>query len=254
MKPLPPTAPEKPKATRARAMVESWRNVPVTHPLAPQVRRSQPPRTPVVTPTSRPNPICSSPNRTQVPALPLSISTAARARQTVTTGAAIPSLSPLSTLRAWRMRTGIDRSVTTAWPRAASVGARIEARRAASHTDRSVSRRSPAPRPAAMVRGMPMPSSRPGSCASLRASRRSMRVASVKRTRARVTSASTSRMAASTSTPSRSRPSPPMRIPKATKAMGPDTRLRAARADTSPNPTTSRATMARSRSRDSTAR
>ena len=38
-------------------------------------------------------------------------------------GTQIPSLSPLSTLRPWRMRAGTSGLVTTAWPSAASVGA-----------------------------------------------------------------------------------------------------------------------------------
>ena len=47
----------------------------------------------------------------------------------------MPSLSPLSTLRPWRTRDGIRGSVTTAWPRAASVGASTIASRTASIED-----------------------------------------------------------------------------------------------------------------------
>ena len=44
----------------------------------------------------------------------------------------MPSLSPLSTFRPWRMRDGTRGSVTTAAPSAASVGARTTARMTAS--------------------------------------------------------------------------------------------------------------------------
>jgi hypothetical protein len=49
----------------------------------------------------------------------------------VTSGVAIPSLRPLSTLSARRIRTGTALLVTTARPSAASVGARIAATNAA---------------------------------------------------------------------------------------------------------------------------
>ena len=45
----------------------------------------------------------------------------------------IPSLSPLSMFNPWRIGPGTRGSVTTAWPSAASVGARTIARITASH-------------------------------------------------------------------------------------------------------------------------
>ena len=54
-------------------------------------------------------------------------------------GTQMPSLRPLSTFRLWRMRTGRRCDVTTTWPSAASVGARMIATRSASGQARSAS-------------------------------------------------------------------------------------------------------------------
>ena len=74
----------------------------------------------------------------------------------------IPSLRPLSTLRPWRSRTGSRRSLTTACPSAASVGARMAASSAASTSVRSRKTRQPGGARRGYVSGSPTPSSRTG--------------------------------------------------------------------------------------------
>ena len=58
-------------------------------------------------------------------------SDAATAMNSVTNGVAIPSLRPLSTFNARRIRAGTALLVTTAMPSATSVGARMAASKAA---------------------------------------------------------------------------------------------------------------------------
>ena len=77
-------------------------------------------------------------------------------------GTQIPSFSPLSTLRLWRTRDGRRGDVTTAWPSAASVGARMIASTSASGHARSPSSATPATKPARIVSGRPIPSRRAG--------------------------------------------------------------------------------------------
>ena len=116
--------------------------------------------------------------------------TSAAATAAKSSGTQIPSLRPLSTSRAWRIRPGTRGSVTTAWPRAASVGARMIAMIAASPKV-SWSKITPAASaPSAIVSGSPIPSRRTGTPTSRRSAPRSMREASEKSTRASVASAS----------------------------------------------------------------
>ena len=80
---------------------------------------------PAATPPITPKPISSSGrgSRRRGPRdLGLDVSGRSAANSS---GTQIPSLSPLSTFSPWRMRGGTRGSVTTAWPRAASVDARI---------------------------------------------------------------------------------------------------------------------------------
>ena len=87
---------------------------------------------PPSTPPTIPKPISSS---RSVPALrpsEISDSTSAIATAANSSGTQIPSLSPLSTLSPWRIVPGTRGSVTTAWPSAASVGARTTPRISAS--------------------------------------------------------------------------------------------------------------------------
>jgi hypothetical protein len=92
--------------------------------------RSFPPRYPTTTAATIAKPICLSASNPQAVS-PRPSSAATTAMKRVTNGVAIPSLSPLSTFSARRIRTGTDLLVTTAKPSAASVGARIVAIKAA---------------------------------------------------------------------------------------------------------------------------
>ena len=120
----------------------------------------------------------------------ISDSTSATATAANRSGTQIPSLSPLSTFRPWRIRCGTRGSVTTAWPSAASVGANTIARITASSTDNCPKIQAAATAPSAIVSGRPMPSRRSGTPASRRRRPRSMREASQNSTSARVASAS----------------------------------------------------------------
>src|SRR4051794_2854699 len=149
----------------------------------------RPMRSPATTPPTTPQPISSS---SSVPALrppEISDSTSAAATAAKSSGTQIPSLSPLSTLRPWRMRAGSRGSVTTACPSAASVGASTTARITASSTVSSPKTAAAAIAPTRIVSARPIPSSRTGTSNVRRNTPRSMREASVNSTRARVASA-----------------------------------------------------------------
>ena len=91
---------------------------------------------------------------------------AATASMNVTTGVAMPSLSPLSTLSARRNRSGTRRSLITCALSAASVGARAAPRNPArAHGNESNIRAATMP-PRAIDSGRPMPRSRTGSVRS----------------------------------------------------------------------------------------
>ena len=102
----------------------------------------------------------------------------------------MPSLRPLSTLSAWRIRTGTRRLETTAWPRAASVGARIAASNAASKSPKPSKSSQAATAPRAIGSGIPTSSMRTGRLWSRRSWARSMLAASENSTRIKVTSTS----------------------------------------------------------------
>ena len=72
-------------------------------------------------------------------------------------GTQIPSLSPLSTLRPWLTRTGSRGSRTTAWPNAASVGARMTPTNPASNQVSPPKSALAATAPNPMVSGSPTP-------------------------------------------------------------------------------------------------
>ena len=109
-------------------------------------------------------------------------SIASSARKTVRKGTDPPSFSPLSTLSAWRIRSGTRSLVTIAWPSPASVGARTVPTIAASQIVKLVKRRDAMVAPAAIVRGRPMMRSRAGSAAFFRSTFTLIRDASVKST------------------------------------------------------------------------
>src|SRR3954451_3200146 len=104
-------------------------------------------------------------------------------------GTQIPSLRPLSTFSPCRIRWGTRSSVTTAWPRAASVGASTTARMTASMTVSWPKIAAAATAPRAIVSGRPIPSRRPGTPTVRRSAPRSMRDASENNTSPSVTSA-----------------------------------------------------------------
>ncbi len=91
---------------------------------------SFPPRYPTTTAATIASPICLSASSPQAVS-PSDSSAATAAMNRVTNGVAIPSLRPLSTFSARRIRAGTDLLVTTARPSAASVGARMVATSAA---------------------------------------------------------------------------------------------------------------------------
>ena len=106
-------------------------------------------------------------------------------------GTQIPSLSPLSTLSPWRIRPGTRGSVTTAWPSAASVGARTTARiDGLLDAQLAEDQRTAASAPSAMVSGRPIPSRRTGTPTVAAQRARSIRDASENSTSASVASAS----------------------------------------------------------------
>ena len=78
----------------------------------------------------------------------------------MTTGVAIPSLRPLSTVISRRIREGTAGLVTTGMPSAASVGASAAATSSASHTPSPGNSHTASSQPARMVSGRPTPSSR----------------------------------------------------------------------------------------------
>jgi hypothetical protein len=92
-------------------------------------------------------------------------------RNSVTNGVAIPSLRPLSTFRARRIRAGTAGFTTTANPSAASVGARIVATSAAAAHPASGTSTFAAIVPRTIVSGRPTNSSRTGRRASPSTSR-----------------------------------------------------------------------------------
>jgi hypothetical protein len=103
----------------------------------------------------------------QVPCLPPTPSAPARpsadaapAIATMTTGVAIPSLRPLSTVISRRIREGTAGLVTTGTPSAASVGANAAAIGRASHRPIPGNSNTASSQPAKMVSGRPTPSNR----------------------------------------------------------------------------------------------
>ena len=174
----------------------------------------------------------------------ISDSTSAAATAANSSGTQIPSLSPLSTLSPWRILCGTRGSVTTAWPSAASVGARTIARITASSTLSSPNRTAAATAPRMMVSGSPMPSSRTGTSAARRSWARSMREASQKSTSARVASARvrTVEPVLERSTPSST--SGPTSNPKATNSIAGVIGVPASRRETAATPSRASATSA----------
>ena len=138
----------------------------------------------------------------------------------VTNGVMMPSFSPLSTLSARRMRTGTARSVTTAKPSAASVGARIVATRSAVAQVMSANIHRASRAPAITVSGRPMNSSRSGIVRSPSTARSRTPEASANSSNAKVSSVMVSAASLSNATGRISTPAGPNRAPAATNTMG----------------------------------
>ena len=215
MKPLPPTSSAPTKARPARPSRDSRWKGSFIQPARMDRATPRPPRYPTAAPARGPSVTCRVAKESQWARPPLSPVASAKAIATRTTGRAIPSLRPLSTLRPWRIRTGTSRLLTTACPSAASVGARTAPMRTASQSPRPGRIVQAARAPAATVRGRPMPSSRAGRLPSSRRCARSMRAASVKSTSTSVSSVRPS----SRPLPESSHPSCPSANPSPTKAM-----------------------------------
>ena len=221
-------------ATRATAC-----EPPLERPRSAERARSQPTPRPATRPITVLPPIA----RTSVSAARRSVSAPAATRPTVTrmvtNGRASPSLRPLSTLRALRMTSGTRGFATTAWPRAASVGARITPTRPACQGSRP-RRRAATTAPATIVSGSPIPSSRPDRLGSF-VQRRMLRLdASAKRTM--TSAASRSRTSSSSSAAISTSPSTgPAMNPAAAKKIGAVTTVDASRFEIRAYPSTARA-------------
>ena len=141
-------------------------------------------------------------------------------RNNVTNGVAMPSLRPLSTLSARRILAGTTGFDTTARPRAASVGARIEAMRAAAAQRASGNKNFATIVPRMIVSGRPTSRSRVGKCESPFTSRSRTVAASAKSNTPRVSSVIMRVVSLSRSSGRRSAPLEPRAAPAATKNMG----------------------------------
>ena len=140
-------------------------------------------------PVSGPSVSCITPKRIQSLAPEVACSALAKAANSNTAGNAMPSLRPLSTLIAWRIRTGTACAETTACPRAASVGASNAASNAASQNKNDGKAWIASNVPPAIARGRPMSNMRTGKLWSRRRRVKSMRAASVNNTSTSVNSA-----------------------------------------------------------------
>ena len=149
---------------------------------------SHPPPAPTATPIA--SPIASSSSAATGPLWAASSVAATPAIATSTTGVAIPSLSPLSTLISRRIRAGTAGLTIMLAPSAASVGASAAPTSNASQISPYPGRASASKVPRPIVSGSPMPSSRTHRPASARRLRRPTREASENSTRASVASAS----------------------------------------------------------------
>src|SRR5215211_3869851 len=246
MKPLPPIW-----SASAQAMIASARrarrwNEAVIHPLCEAHLTSQPPTSPTPTPTRIPKPTCSSAKRIQRSADKCSSSASARVKKSARKGTERPSLSPASTFKAWRMRAGTRGLLTTAWPSAASVGARTVPTMAASQKVRSVSTSAAKIIPSTMVSGIPIPRRRRGNASFCRRAERFVLAASVNSTIARAISPTKSTVWSSSLNSTRPSPQGPSTKPAATNTIGAVRIVPSSRRETRPNAKTTLARTTKS--------
>ena len=230
MKPDPPTGSATANATSARIGAAIRRQSLVIQPRPPANRIATAPSQPMRSPATTARPI--SVRKTDAIPRAVCISLAAPARAIVRKGTAMPSFRPLSTLRPCRTIAGTDLSVTTAWPRAASVGARMIAMMAASQNPIWSKKTRAASTPEMIVRGSPIPSSRPGRNASCRTARTSMTAASENSTITSVPSRRSRTNPLSRFTEIRSRACGPTINPNTMNSIGPVTDVVASRLET----------------------
>src|SRR4051794_5704947 len=203
-------------------------------------RRSQPPPRPATRPTT----VDATSTNTSVDSAlasgwpPAAIS--ATARRIVTNGSARPSLSPLSTLSAFRTTAGTRGFATTAWPSAASVGERITPMRPACQTARPGSTMSATRAPTIIVNGSPTPRRRPDRAGSRVQRWTSSADESANRTITSAASSSRTSRSSPGSTWNRPRSGPVAR-PSVAKKIGIVTIVDAIRRDTSAQPRTASA-------------
>ncbi len=189
--PFPPIAIEPAYASIASARIATCSETCEVHPRSVAAEKTAPPRTPTTSAAANASAICSDAFRSHHPA-PIPSSEANSARNNARNGVASPSLSPLSTFSARRMRTGTAGSVKTARPSAASVGARIVPMTAAAAQPSAWNIRPATSVPRAIVSGSPSRSSRPGSWTSPSTSRNLTVEASANSKRASVSSVNVS--------------------------------------------------------------
>jgi hypothetical protein len=212
-------------------------NPSAAHPARRAHRSRPPPPAPTATPTT--TPIASSSSACPGPTPPSPSTEAAPAIARTTTGVAIPSLRPLSTVISRRIRDGTALFVTTGIPSAASVGANAAATSRASQRSSPGRSHTARAHPSRIVRGRPKPSSRIQRPRSCRRSDTRMRAASENRTHTRVTSTSGLRLSGADG--ASIVPSAARATPTATKTIGAVRSARSSRAETIPHTKTAAA-------------
>ena len=237
MNPLPCSVTARAKLPSAAASDASRRPPGTIH------RRRDPRETrrPLPSPTASPTAIPTASSRRALPSGewpdPVTPSwLAATTRVKATMGVTMPSLRPLSTLRARRSRSGIFSSLTTWALRAASVGASVAATKQTRASERSSKHHAATIAPSTSVRGRPIPSSRAGRPMSLRSRNTSTRAASAKSRSASVPSARTCTDGASTSTERGPQSGLATRYPAAVKTSAPVMLALTRRPDTTAQP------------------
>ena len=191
MKPLPPIYCATAKHDTAKAMTGSCFQVSVIHPRSEKYLSSQLPNTARPTPTTTPIPISSATSvNAAIVVSPSMPDLDASARNINKIGTQIPSFYPLSKFSPSRIFSGTASFVTTALPRAASVGARMVARIAISINVRFPKIRTPTPKPKRIISGRAINKSLRGIRLCCFKTSRFALEASMNKTSARVNSAS----------------------------------------------------------------
>ena len=197
------------------------------------------PSTPTTAPTRTPSASSATARASGLASWPpIPSPAAATVRVNTTTGVAMPSLRPLSTLMTRRHRCGTRRSLITGALSAASVGARAAPTKPASAHVRS-SRSTAAPTaPSTIESGSPIPSSRAGKARSCRSRATLTCAASENRSRASVVSTRRCIRGTSTSTASTPHPGLARTYPQARNTSAVGTLKRSRRCETTAHAST----------------